>query len=145
MAEFLPVCDAVDAAHSSTMTDEPVSVKELLATARARLHRLTPAQAHAAMQDGATLIDIRSESRQLADGSIAGAHVVARSVLEWRLDPACPFRDPAFGRVDARPVLLCDEGYQWSLAASPRNDSASPSRPTSSAAFRRGGRQECPC
>ena len=69
------------------------------------------------MQEGATLIDIRSESQRLADGSIPGARVVARNVLEWRLDPVCPFRDPVFGRVDARPVLICHEGYQSSLAA----------------------------
>ena len=38
-------------------------------------------------------------------------------MLEWRLDPACPYHDPALARADARIVLLCDEGYQSSLAA----------------------------
>ena len=40
-----------------------------------------------------------------------------RNVLEWRLDPACEHRDPELARRDARVVLICDEGYQSSLAA----------------------------
>jgi rhodanese-related sulfurtransferase len=95
----------------------PNSVEQLLSAARAGLERLTPADAHAAMGDGALLVDIRSDSQRASDGLIPGAHVVARNVLEWRLDPACPHRDPELGRLDARIVLLCDEGYQSSLAA----------------------------
>ena len=93
------------------------SVEELLTAARARLERLTPEEAHAAMGAGALLVDIRSDSQRAADGLIPGARVVARNVLEWRLDPASPFRDPELGRPDARLVLLCDEGYQSSLVA----------------------------
>jgi rhodanese-related sulfurtransferase len=69
------------------------------------------------MRDGALLVDIRSDRQRAADGLIPGAHVVARNVLEWRLDPACAHRDPELGRPDARIVLLCNEGYQSSLAA----------------------------
>ena len=95
----------------------PTSVEQLLAAARVRLHRLTPEQAHAAMGDGAALIDIRSDRQRATDGTIPGAHIVPRNVLEWRLDPACPDRDPVLARLDTRVVLLCDEGYQSSLAA----------------------------
>ena len=63
------------------------------------------------------LVDIRSDGQRAADGDIPGARVVPRNVLEWRLDPACPNRDAQLGRRDARIVLLCDEGYQSSLAA----------------------------
>ena len=95
----------------------PTSVGQLLAEARAELDRLEPAAAYAAMGEGALLVDIRSDGQRAADGEVPGAHVVPRNVLEWRLDPACPHRDPALGRRDARIVLLCDEGYQSSLAA----------------------------
>jgi rhodanese-related sulfurtransferase len=95
----------------------PTSVEQLLAAARAGLQRLTPAEAHAAMGEGALLVDIRSDGQRAADGDIPGARVVERNVLEWRLDPACPHRDPELGRREARIVLLCDEGYQSSLAA----------------------------
>jgi len=95
----------------------PTSVAQLLDAARVQLRRLTAEQAHAAMQQGSTLVDIRSDSQREADGVIPGATFVPRNVLEWRLDPACSHRDPALGRADARIVLLCDEGYQSSLAA----------------------------
>jgi rhodanese-related sulfurtransferase len=95
----------------------PSSVEQLLAAARAGLERLGPAQALASMRDGALLIDIRSDGQRATDGLIPGARVVPRNVLEWRLDPACPHRDPELGRLEAHIVLLCDEGYQSSLAA----------------------------
>jgi rhodanese-related sulfurtransferase len=93
------------------------SVEQLLADARAGLNRLTPEQAHAAMTEGALLVDIRSDSQRASDGRIPGARFVSRNVLEWRLDPACPHRDPELARRDTQIVLLCDEGYQSSLAA----------------------------
>jgi rhodanese-related sulfurtransferase len=105
---------------STTRASEPgppISVEQLLAAARAGLERLTPAAAHAAMREGALLVDIRSDGQRAADGGVPGARVVPRNVLEWRLDPACPNRDAELGRREARIVLLCDEGYQSSLAA----------------------------
>ncbi len=93
------------------------SVEQLLADARAGLNRLTPEQAHAAMTAGALLVDIRSDGQRASDGLVPGARFVPRNVLEWRLDPACPHRDPELGRRDAQIVLLCNEGYQSSLAA----------------------------
>jgi rhodanese-related sulfurtransferase len=93
------------------------NVEQLLSEARAQLRRLTPREALAAMEDGAHLIDVRSESQRAADGVVPGSHFVPRNVLEWRLDPACPDRDRALARGDSRLVLICDEGYQSSLAA----------------------------
>ena len=96
---------------------EHVSVDELLAEARAELRRLSPAEAHAAMGAGAVLVDIRTETQRAATGEIPGAHAIARNVLEWRLDPASPHRDPACSRTDAQVIVICAEGYQSSLAA----------------------------
>jgi len=97
--------------------DVPTTVEQLLAAARSKLQRLSPEAAHAAVHDGAQLVDIRSDSQRLADGLIPGAHVVARNVLEWRLDPACPHRDVELTRDHGLLVLICDEGFQSSLAA----------------------------
>jgi rhodanese-related sulfurtransferase len=99
------------------VTTQPTSVEGLLAAARAHLQRLTPAQAHAAMRDGALLVDIREAEQRASDGLIPGARVVPRNVLEWRLDPGCAYRDPELSQPGARIVLLCREGYQSSLAA----------------------------
>lgn len=94
-----------------------MTVDELLATARSGLGRLSPAQALQAMAAGAALIDIRSDSQIARDGTIAGALIVARNVLEWRLDPASRHRHPHAPQLGDRVILLCHQGYQSSLAA----------------------------
>ncbi len=94
-----------------------MTVEQMLDAARSRLRRLTAREAHAAARECALLIDIRSDSQRAHDGAIPGARFVPRNVLEWRLDPACPARDPALARPEAHIVLVCDEGCQSSLAA----------------------------
>jgi len=94
-----------------------MTVEELLAEARAKLERLGPREARAAAADGATLIDIRSDSQREREGVIPGARFVPRNVLEWRLDPASDHRDPELADPDSHVILVCDEGYQSSLAA----------------------------
>jgi rhodanese-related sulfurtransferase len=94
-----------------------MGVDDLLAEARASLQRLTPAQAASAASAGALLIDIRADHQRERDGLIPGAHVVSRNVLEWRRDPRCEHRDPALAQPEALVVIVCDEGYQSSLAA----------------------------
>jgi len=101
----------------ATLQEPPVTVAHLLASARARLDRLTPEAAYAATCRGAVLVDIRSDSQRASDGTVPGALFVSRNLLEWRTDPACPHRDPLLSRPDTRQVLLCDQGYQSSLAA----------------------------
>ena len=97
--------------------DPPVTVEQLLDDARRRLRRLTPDQAFAASRHGALLVDIRSEHQRERDGIVPGSRFVARNVLEWRLDPACPHRDDTLARPRERIILLCDQGFQSSLAA----------------------------
>jgi rhodanese-related sulfurtransferase len=69
------------------------------------------------MRMGAALIDIRGDSQIARDGTIPGALVIARNVLEWRLDPDSLHRHPQAPGLGDLVVLLCDEGYQSSLAA----------------------------
>jgi rhodanese-related sulfurtransferase len=95
-----------------------MTVDELLSAARCRLQRLDPAAASDAVAAGAVLIDIRSDRQRQRDGVIPDARFVPRNVLEWRLDPASSHADPAFGGdIHGHVILLCDEGYQSSLAA----------------------------
>jgi rhodanese-related sulfurtransferase len=95
-----------------------VTVDDLLAAARARLDRLDPEEARAALDDGAVLIDIRADSQRAEDGVVPEARFVPRNVLEWRLDPASDHRDPELADPDSQVILMCNEGYQSSLAAS---------------------------
>jgi rhodanese-related sulfurtransferase len=99
------------------VSGQRTTVDELLEDARAQLDRLLPCDAAAAIGSGALLIDIRSETQRSRDGDLPQATVVARNVLEWRLDPASPDRDPVLARRDVALIVICDEGYQSSLAA----------------------------
>jgi rhodanese-related sulfurtransferase len=94
-----------------------VTVDDLLADARAQLVRLTPAAALAAVSTGAIIVDIRPTEQLDRDGRIPGAHVIARNVLEWRLDPSCEHRDPRLAHRGGQVIVVCDQGYQSSLAA----------------------------
>jgi rhodanese-related sulfurtransferase len=93
-----------------------MGIDELLARARARYRRLAPAEAYAAMRAGAVLIDSRTDSQRWRDGTVPGALVIDRTVLEWRVDPSSGAADPAVGGLGARIVLLCNQGYSSSLA-----------------------------
>jgi rhodanese-related sulfurtransferase len=92
-------------------------IDELLALARSRLRRVTPAEAAALVRDeDALLVDIRPAAQRAEHGEVPGALVVERNVLEWRLDPTS---DACLPQACAtRPVLvLCQQGYTSSLAA----------------------------
>jgi len=93
------------------------TIDELLAQARARLARLGPHDAQDAMGGGALLIDIRSESQRAADGIVPDAIWFARNALEWRCDPSCEAYDDRVGGLERRVIVMCDAGYQSSLAA----------------------------
>jgi rhodanese-related sulfurtransferase len=94
-----------------------MGIEELLSESRRKLARLTPQEADHALGSGALLIDIRSETERASDGTVPGARFIPRNVLEWRLDPGSPWRDPELALNDALIILMCDEGYQSSLAA----------------------------
>ncbi len=103
------------------MTDA-ITLDDLLAEARATLDRVGPREAQAASaREAALIVDIRSDTQRERDGLVPGAVVIARNVLEWRCAPGSPWRDERLGD-DAgedgrRLVVMCDEGYQSSLAA----------------------------
>jgi rhodanese-related sulfurtransferase len=93
------------------------TIDDLLADARAGLQRLGPAGARDAVGDGALIVDIRSESQRAADGAVPDAIWLARNVLEWRCDPSSDARDERVGGLDRHVIVMCDAGYQSSLAA----------------------------
>jgi rhodanese-related sulfurtransferase len=98
------------------------TISDVLEAARARLERLDPAEAQAAMQHGALLIDIRPVEQRTEHGEVPGAHHVERNVLEWRLDPESGASLPELAHLDAQVIVLCQQGYQSSLAAAALQD-----------------------
>jgi rhodanese-related sulfurtransferase len=94
-----------------------ITVDDLLARARARIERLEPPEAYDAFAGGAHLIDIRCESARRDDGIVPGSFHIPRTVLEWRLDPDSPWRNPYVGGLETQLLIFCDHGYSSSLAA----------------------------
>jgi rhodanese-related sulfurtransferase len=95
----------------------PLTIDKLLAEARGEIERLGPQEAASAMSAGAVLVDIRSESQRERDGVVPGSVFLPRNVLEWRCDPASEWRDERVSDPSRRLIVMCDEGYQSSLAA----------------------------
>jgi rhodanese-related sulfurtransferase len=93
------------------------SVEELLADARDGLERVDAEQAFQAMAAGAVLVDIRAESQRASDGQVPGAVFIPRNLLEWRCDPRSEHRDERVSDPRRPLIVMCDEGYQSSLAA----------------------------
>jgi rhodanese-related sulfurtransferase len=78
---------------------------------------LTAHEAAAAAERGAVLVDTRTETQRRRQGEVPGALVIDRTVLEWRLDPCCPWRIPEATGYDLDVVVLCRQGFSSSLAA----------------------------
>jgi rhodanese-related sulfurtransferase/mannose-6-phosphate isomerase-like protein (cupin superfamily) len=100
-----------------------LSIEQMLSAARVRLRRLSPDEAYEAVaKTGAILVDIRPQGQRETEGSIQGALIVERNVLEWRFDPASPARLPVATGHDLRVIVFCSEGYTSSLAAAALQD-----------------------
>ncbi|GAA3573839.1 rhodanese-like domain-containing protein [Microlunatus spumicola] len=97
------------------------SIDEVLAEARSRLHRLTPAEAVAAREAGAVVVDIRPAAQREVQGGPDGVLLLERNVLEWRFDPQSDARLP-IAAYDLQVVVLCQEGFTSSLAAAALQD-----------------------
>jgi rhodanese-related sulfurtransferase len=95
-----------------------LSIEQILSAERARLRRLSPEEAYEAVaMTEAVLVDIRPEGQRAIEGSIPGALIVERNVLEWRFDPASSARLPIATDHDVQVIVFCSEGYTSSLAA----------------------------
>ena len=94
-----------------------MTVDELLERVRSRLRRVEPSELAAELERGAVLVDIRSDTQRAAGGPVPGAVEIPRNVLEWRCDPSSQWRDPRVSDPSRRVILMCEEGYQSSLAA----------------------------
>jgi rhodanese-related sulfurtransferase len=93
------------------------TVDELLEAVRSRIERVQPVEVMARVAAGALLVDTRPVEQRQRDGEVPGAVVVDRNVLEWRLDPASPWRIPEVTGYDLEVIVLCNQGYSSSLVA----------------------------
>jgi rhodanese-related sulfurtransferase len=91
-------------------------IEALLEEVRLHLDRVHPDGLASASGAGALIVDIRPVFDRESEGTMPGAVVIDRNVLEWRLDPTSPDRIDEWleGR---RIVLFCNDGYASTLAA----------------------------
>ncbi len=116
-SERVEALDREQSVQSAPRTETP-SIDQVLLAARSRLQRLSAEETSDAMaKTGAILVDIRPEAQRAIEGSIPGALIVERNVLEWRLDPTSGARLPIATDHDLRVIVFCSEGYTSSLAA----------------------------
>jgi rhodanese-related sulfurtransferase/mannose-6-phosphate isomerase-like protein (cupin superfamily) len=100
-----------------------LSIEQMLSAARTRLRRLSPDEVYETVtMTEAILVDIRPESQRAIEGSITGALIVERNVLEWRFDPASSTRLPVMTVHNIHVIVFCSEGYTSSLAAASLQD-----------------------
>lgn len=86
--------------------------------ANATVPKLTPAEAIAIHAKGeGTFIDVRDSAGIAASGTIAGAHRVARGMIEFTADPGIEsLFNPIFADKSAPLYLVCGAGGQAALA-----------------------------
>ncbi|TCK01162.1 rhodanese-related sulfurtransferase [Nocardia alba] len=94
-----------------------LTIDQMLENARARLRRVYVYDVAAALERGAILVDIRPAAQRVREGSLPGALVIERNVLEWRLDPTSSARLSLAVDHDVEWIIFCSEGYTSSLAA----------------------------
>ena len=85
------------------------SPKELVQAAKEKAGTLNPAQVHAAVVDGAELVDVR-EAGETSKGRIRGAHHIPRGTLEFKIEDVVPDKN-------RRIITYCSAGSRAALAA----------------------------
>ena len=94
----------------------PTTVKDMLATARAAVPTITPADAaDMVAKSDALVVDVRDGTEVAASGKVKGALAISRGLLEFRADPDLPTHDAAL-RKDRPVILYCGSGGRAALA-----------------------------
>jgi rhodanese-related sulfurtransferase len=99
----------------------PTTVKDMVAAANASVPRISAAEAQALQASGkAVFIDLREPAEITASGKVPGALPIPRGLLEFRVDPESPARDPALGKPTV--ITYCASGGRAALAGKMMQD-----------------------
>jgi len=94
-----------------------LGIKELCQRAEEKIETISVADALAFYQDEAvTVVDIRDIREIHRDGKIPGSYHAPRGMLEFWVDPECPYHKPVFAS-GKRLVFYCGGGMRSALAA----------------------------
>ncbi|MHA6346928.1 rhodanese-like domain-containing protein [Roseivivax sp. CAU 1761] len=97
----------------------PMSVKDLVAEAKANITSVTPEEAQKAQASGDLILDVREPGELDSDGRIDGALHVPRGVLEAKADPDSGATEARLAGIGdkARVHVLCASGARAAMAA----------------------------
>jgi rhodanese-related sulfurtransferase len=100
----------------------PLTVKDMVAAARAAVPAIAPQEAAALAQSGqALIVDVRDGTEVQASGKVKGALHVSRGLLEFKADPESPMYDPKLQK-DKTIILYCASGGRSALAGKTLKD-----------------------
>ena len=94
----------------------PMTVKDMLAAARAAVPAVTPAEAADLVKTAdALIVDVRDGTEVAASGKVKGALAISRGLLEFKADADLPTHDANL-RMDRPVILYCGSGGRAALA-----------------------------
>ena len=98
------------------------SAKDYMAEANATVPRMSAEDAIKKHGTDAVFLDVRDSSAIAASGTIAGAHRIARGMMEFVADPAVEALHNPILQKDAEILLVCGAGGQAALAGKTLQD-----------------------
>ena len=97
--------------------------QQLVDEAMAEVTTYSVEQVRARMQDGRMqIVDIRDVRELEREGTVPGALLAPRGMLEFWVDPASPYHKPVFADESKEFVLFCGAGWRSALATKTLKD-----------------------
>ena len=97
--------------------------RALVDEAMAQVTTYSVAEAQAKLADPQVhIVDIRDVRELEREGTVPGALLAPRGMLEFWVDPASPYFKPVFGDEGKQFVLFCGAGWRSALAAKTLQD-----------------------
>ena len=97
--------------------------RQLVDEASAQITTYSVAQVRDRLNDPQTqIVDIRDVRELEREGTVPGALLAPRGMLEFWVDPASPYYKPVFGDESREFILFCGAGWRSALAAKALKD-----------------------
>ena len=97
--------------------------RQLVDEATAQITTYSVAQVRERLHDPkAQIVDIRDVRELEREGTVPGALLAPRGMLEFWVDPASPYYKPVFGDESREFILFCGAGWRSALAAKALKD-----------------------
>lgn len=99
------------------------SSAQLVQEATAEITTYSVAQVRERLDDAsAQIVDIRDVRELEREGTVPGALLAPRGMLEFWVDPASPYYKPVFGDESKEFILFCGAGWRSALATKALQD-----------------------